>query len=566
VSVQFPADGKYNIYIRAWDRARWAITFGNLDSYYYERNITGVVIDTLAPSIRLGSPGADITTNNSRVGVIGQAVDANDFAVFQLTFNGRDLGVSPNPTTGAFSINVTDLTEGPNLFTVIVTDLAGNTNVLSRTVTLDTIAPQLIIFTPAPDSYTNRGAVTVTGEVEAGVVVLVNGIQALLPFPVILNPGLNRIWINATDAGMNTASVLRLVTLDSIAPTVTFTSPTRFPLATNSPRVILEGRASENLLAVVLDNVSYPLLSPNTFRIELYLDDGAHVVNFRITDLANNTAEVSPAPVVIVDTVPPSVAVVSPRDGAIQSDRNVRICGVADPSSGLNVTSPLGRFQISLSNPLSGEFCYDDTRTADGVYTYLFEATDGVGNTASALVRITVDQTDPTVEVIGLATNYETSESFVHLNGKVTWGTEVTVNGKPAAVLCSADPNQPCTFDMVLPVDEGQTNIVVVGVDQAGNQAVRNIFVKRTVQAQAAPFDVGPYLLVAGLAGGLAVLALSIMSLNRRAAQENPGLVAPKRKAGGAAPPQEPQVIYEEDAQAMYHQDFTSRRPPRPPR
>jgi hypothetical protein len=568
-SVTFPGDGKYNITIHAWDRARWAITYGNYTTGFKEVVITGIVIDTVAPQIVFITPTADLTQNNRNISVVGQVLEENPLSRFTITFQGAAVQYTLGQG-GLFTVNRSDLTEGPNQITVVATDGAGNTNVASRTITLDTIAPHLVIVSPVNQSSTNRAVVTVTGEVESGVELRVNGLEVTLPYPFTLNPGSNLITVVATDQGGNIATVVRVVSLDLQPPTVTFVDPARFPFDTRSARVVLTATANEPLRSVSLNNITYPLSTPTTFTVEIYLDDGTHILVLSVTDMANNTAEVSPAPVIRVDTAAPSLVIDRPADGAVQGNRVVTVCGRTDTNVGLNVTGPLGRLQIPVTNPLTGEFCYEDTRTADGRFQYDIEATDGVGNVVMRSVTVVVDTIAPEVEVRGLGTNHETTESSLSLEGKISPGSMLTVNGTPIAVVCNPnDPSGLCDYSVLLPVAEGQSTLTILATDAAGNVQVKTINVLRHAEATQSTFDFGPALVGAGLAVGLVLFLLFWTRLHGAAARENPGLARKrssqrqkkrdeKRKA--ARPP--PEVIYEVDSQAMYRDDFDSG-PPR---
>lgn len=568
--VDFLADGTYNITIHAWDRARWAITFGNYSSGYREVNIAGVVIDTLPPRISFSTPAGDVTQNYTTVRVEGQVIEENPLSNFVVSFNGEPLGTQLQ-LGGLFSADITQLEEGPNQISVIATDGAGNTYVASRTITVDTIPPHLVILSPTNGSSTNRAVVTIQGEVEAGVALKVNGIENVtLPYPLPLNPGTNIIIIEATDTGRNHATVTRVVTLDTVPPTIQFQEPSRFPYNTRSSSVVLKATSNEPLKSVTLNNISYPLTTPTSFTVEIYLDDGTHALVLTVTDLANNSAEVSPAPVVHVDTVSPSLVIDSPPDGAVLNNQNIVICGRTDANVGLNVTQGGNRFPLSLTNPLTGEFCFEETRTADGTFHYLFEATDGVGNTVSVSHTLVLDRVPPEVQVFALGTNYETDDSFVELRGQVSPRAGLTVNGMPVAVTCNpAEPSGLCDFNLVVPVGVGQSTLTLLATDEAGNTQVRTINVLRQEVASETPTDLGTPLIMAGLAAGLALFVLFWVRLHGAAAGQHPGFGGKKaetkrkkreERRRGQRPV--PEIIYETDAQAMYRDDFHSR-PPR---
>jgi hypothetical protein len=558
--LNFAVDGVYTITIHAWDRARWSVTFGNYSAGYKEVVISGVVIDTQAPVIQLDSPITDITTHEKVVQLVGQVRDANPLAQFKISFNGVDLIGQPD-VSGNFLTTLPNLTEGPNLVSILAVDLAGNTNILTRTVTLDTKAPFILLRSPTNNSFTNRAGIQIIGEVEAGVTVRVNGLAVSLPSGYTLSQGENRIWVNATDAGGNMASVLLIVTLDRAPPSVTFTDPSRFPFSTNSPRVVVAGRASEPLSLVVINNVSYPLESPTTFSVELYLEDGSHAVTVRLVDLANNSLDVTPLPVVIVDTQPPALVIESPDLISIQPTRNIVVRGHTDLNSFINATTPSGTFPLNV-NPLTGEFSFEDTRTTDGTFNYRFEASDGVGNKVSIPLQITVDTTSPSVEVIDVANNQRTSDDYIRLRGTVSPGTKLTANGARVALDCPAQEDQPCSFEFLYPLEADTNTISMVATDLAGNQGVRSIFVQRDTVTVAGNSEFGPIFVIIGAALGAVMIPFWIRKFRNDAAAAHPGLgiaeAVLSQPADTAA-----NVVYEPDAQDMYAGDYRPQPPPK---
>jgi hypothetical protein len=582
-TVVFPADGVYTISIRAWDRARWAITFGDYSTGFREVNITGLVVDTRAPAVQITDPSFDFTTRDTTYVVQGFASDGpgGSVQVFRFTFNGADLPASL-VGAGYFTVTVTGLREGPNIISVLATDLAGNTNVATRTIVLDTIPPHLIITSPLNNSYTNRQGIAISGENEQDVVLEVNGqVFAAFPYPFTLRQGTNHIWIKATDRGNNTENIELIVTLDRTAPTVIFTVPSRFPLSTRDPHVVIAGNASEEIGSLVVDGVSYPLnrASPTAFSIELYLEDGPHSPLLAITDLANNTLELNAGPI-IVDTTPPSLRVDSPADNAVTSSRTLTFLGRTDPNAALRVTSPSGESAWDV-NPVTGEFTYTDTRATDGVFPYTFAATDAVGNVHKLQVTVTVDTTKPVIEVLGIDPEQQTTSPFVNFHGTVSPGAtlkvivrkpdgSVNVNGEPVAVDCGTVQGAACTYNFDLQFDGGQTTVTLVATDQAGNQEAREVHVLRTVEAAPVATSVAPYLAIVGLLIGLATLPLWLSRYRSKANAKDPtmGLGEKREKAQAPAQAPAPELVVEDHPQDMYANDAMARqvRAPRPPR
>lgn len=104
-------------------------------------------IDTLPPTLNVTAPTNGLVTNNKTLTVSGVTNDKTSSPV-TLTVNGEAVTVGAG---GSFSTNAT-LTEGENTITIVATDSAGKTTTVTRTVTLDTVAPTIteITLTPNP--------------------------------------------------------------------------------------------------------------------------------------------------------------------------------------------------------------------------------------------------------------------------------------------------------------------------------------------------------------------------------------------------------------------------------
>jgi hypothetical protein len=104
------------------------------------------IIDTVPPTLNVTAPTDGEVTNNSTLAVSGTTNDVTSSPV-TLTVNGKAVTVGSG---GAFSTTVT-LSEGSNTITVVATDAAGKTTTVTRTVTLDTVAPTIASITITPN-------------------------------------------------------------------------------------------------------------------------------------------------------------------------------------------------------------------------------------------------------------------------------------------------------------------------------------------------------------------------------------------------------------------------------
>lgn len=104
-------------------------------------------VDTVPPTLSITAPADELITNKSTVTVTGKTDDVTSKPV-TVTVNGTAVTVA---TDGTFSKDVT-LKSGSNTITIIAKDKAGKTTTVTRTVTLDTVAPVIksITLTPNP--------------------------------------------------------------------------------------------------------------------------------------------------------------------------------------------------------------------------------------------------------------------------------------------------------------------------------------------------------------------------------------------------------------------------------
>ena len=118
-------------------------------------------VDTVPPALNVTSPADGLITNKNTVVVSGTTNDATSSPV-TLTVNGNAVSVGTN---GSFSTTVT-LKEGSNTITVVVTDKAGRKTTVTRTVTLDTSAPNIKSVTITPNPANTGETMTVKVVVE----------------------------------------------------------------------------------------------------------------------------------------------------------------------------------------------------------------------------------------------------------------------------------------------------------------------------------------------------------------------------------------------------------------
>ncbi len=135
--------------------------------YDYDGNKSNVAtvtftVDTIAPTLDITSPADNLITNQTDIVVSGTTNDVTSSPVtVTIKLNGVDQG-AVNVSGGSFTKTITGV-EGVNTIEITATDKAGKTTVVTRTVTINTTAPEIseIVVTPNPASAGGGYTITV---------------------------------------------------------------------------------------------------------------------------------------------------------------------------------------------------------------------------------------------------------------------------------------------------------------------------------------------------------------------------------------------------------------------
>ncbi|MCG2826683.1 MAG: fibronectin type III domain-containing protein, partial [Thermoplasmatales archaeon] len=192
------------------------------------RYVELVLYDLKNPSIYINPVFFNIT-NKPLLTLTGGASDnievwKVEISTDNVTWSRCNLTVT-NSTPGNYVVSwsgTVTLSEGFNTVYVMVKDFAGNNKTDSRTITLDTTPPTLIITSSIPET-TNQPTLIITGETD-GVNLTINTV----PVPIInntfsktfnLNEGVNVFTVVASDAlGNENRVVLSIVVFDNTPP------------------------------------------------------------------------------------------------------------------------------------------------------------------------------------------------------------------------------------------------------------------------------------------------------------------------------------------------------------
>lgn len=236
--------------------------------------------------LTVSQPADSSLTSQTSVQVLGFTD-----AAAKVTINGLSTTVFPS---GSFQLDVPLATEGLNTITIQAKDSTGAILNVVKQVTRDTVPPMLTVSTPSPGFLTNNTVALVTGVVETGASVMVNGVSVTssgsFSQSVTLTEGSNTITVAAKDKAGNVSTVNVTGTLDTLAPILTISEPPD-GAQTFKPQVKLVGFTEANAV-VKINGLQTTVLAGGTLDQCLNLNTGGNTFTITSTDKAGNVATV----------------------------------------------------------------------------------------------------------------------------------------------------------------------------------------------------------------------------------------------------------------------------------
>jgi len=351
-------------------------------------------VDNTAPSVVILSP-RDGSVVSGIVNITFVAWDAKLVNASLII----DAGI-PVDVTGAtsFTLNTTELLDGPHVIKLLASDLAGNDAETSIRIIIDNTPPTVTILTPANGSFVS-GTTNVTfsfsdDNLKSATLLLDGKIISDVTDKTFhlwnttqATDGEHILMLIVTDKAGNSRTFEKTVTVDNTPPTAEIRKPTENSYLKGSYGVVIYGYdANLDVIELYVNETlvtTWDVSGTHTYTWDTTVY-GTYPIKLLVKDKAeNNITEIV---TVIVDNTKPSVSITSPGDGA-------ELFG----SVNINFTATDGNLDkvvLYINNAtfdVTGETSYgwDTTVVGDGTHTIKLVAYDKAGNANETAIAVT---------------------------------------------------------------------------------------------------------------------------------------------------------------------------------
>jgi len=440
-----PAGGE-DFLFRVFDRYRYRISFTASEG---DNNITISTNDSLGNmnvslrtffTIDTTYPGISITTPTNNTNTTNVNLNVNYTVTGQQTCWYSNDTMSAN-TTLASCANITSVTwtEGQHNVTVWVNDSAGNENSSSISFTIDTTYPQISITTPTNNSNSSDTGLDVNYTVSdanlescwySNDTMAVNTTLASCAniTSVTWSEGQHNVTIWANDSSNNLGSSSVTFTIDITNPQVSITTPSNNTNTTNTG-IDVNYTTSDSTAGVDSCWYSNDTMSANTTLAScanitsVTWSEGQHNVTIWANDSAGNTNQSSVTFTIDTRT---EIDFVSPSMNSGEYSQTTIWANIS-----VTETTGIDTINISLynsthniinsTNSSTSSLFTNFTGLSEGNYYLNATVNDTLGNSNLTETRnITLDITNPVINLITPASNENFSTSTIELNFTIT--------------------------------------------------------------------------------------------------------------------------------------------------
>ncbi len=310
--------------------------------------------------------------------------------------------------------------------------------------------------------------------------------------------GVHHIQALATDEAGNTGYENITLTVDTVAPAITFIWPAQGALLNRSAvqvRIRTEGGALATLGGSPADNLD------GNVTVNLTLKEGLNELEVTATDPAGNRASAMLR--LTLDTTPPALSVGSPANGSLVANTTVTVSGAIEAGSKL-----FAQGKAAAVNGTSFSYVWSLVEGENALTLY---AEDAAGNRNYATLKVRRDTIAPGLTA-DVADGFKTKNASIGINGTTEPNATVTVNGVQVSV--DASGRFFTTVQLVL----GSNNITLEAKDPAGNARQLKLSVIRSKPAAPPEKKSGMETGIAALAALAAAAALVFWERRRAGA------------------------------------------------
>jgi large repetitive protein len=457
------ADGTWTIDATALPDGAYTVNATVLDSAGNQASAGPVAftVDTMAPAITLLTPADDSVTNDAtptlsgtaELGATVQVIVRDDAGMIVFT------GAPAVAADGTWSVDATALADGAYTVQASATDAAGNAaSSAVNAVLIDTMAPVVVISSPADGALTAERQPTFTGTSEPGSTVTVElldaagavletftaiadntGAWSVGPTTAALDDGDYTVSASAIDAATNASAVTTAsFTVDATALPLTIDAPTAGAVVAMTPAI--SGTTAPGAeVTVTLVDAQGMMIETLTATADAQgawsvtpaaLADGAYTVNAEVSSATGVTSNASA--MFSVDTAAPAVAIDTPAEAAILTSTQPVISGSAEPGAALTITILDAQGAtietLTATADAQGAWSVTPAALADGAYTVNATASDAAGNSATAGPRaFSVDTSAPGVTITAPTAGQQLASTTPTITGTADPGATVTI-------------------------------------------------------------------------------------------------------------------------------------------
>ena len=402
-------EGVYEIKITCTDSA------GNTG-----KGILVITIDVTCPQIEITAPSNNSIHNVSEVLIEWNAYDNFGIDSIEIYIDGQYF-----TTTKQNYIKV-QLEDGTHEIDVIVYDKAGNTASTRIVIEIDTKPPLILIVSPENNSWYDSNIVNISWSGSDDVtkyLIYVNEtlIQELNGTTYELNvneSGCYEIKIKAIDRAGNSNTSALVLFFDLEPPHVIIFSPVNETLF-NSSTVPLNVSIYDDVKVAYIIILKNGTLCANTTSppTELYLTDGKWNITIIAHDYRNKTNK--GMFLIIVDTTPPSLEILLPKNNSIITNNTVKIETHVKDLTNVTINIFVNDSPISTSGNTTIIF------NEGGVYIIKITAVDSCNHITEKYIKVTVDLSEPSLVILSPSNETWTNNSKILISFQANDDTKV---------------------------------------------------------------------------------------------------------------------------------------------